>query len=83
VECGDLQACGVRFSQSILHALEHLVGCIFGVGESEDFIGAGVTLGDQVCNPADKDRRFSGASACNHQHWTRDMLNGFPLLWIR
>ena len=67
----------------MLQAQEHLFGSIFGIGESEDFIGTGVPLTDQARNPADKDRRFSGASTCNHQHWTRDMLDGFLLLWVR
>ena len=77
----DLQVFGFA-AELRAHAVAHFCGGVVGVGEGEDFVGAGVASADQVCDAADEDGGLAGASAGDDQQGPVQVLDGLALVVV-
>jgi len=77
-----LEALDGRPLQFGANAGQHL-GCgIVGVGEGDDFVGAGVTFADEVGHSLHENRSLPRASAGDDQHGAVNVFDGLALAFI-
>ena len=79
----DAEAGQVGPAQLLLHPLTHLLGRILGVGDSQNFVGPGVSFANQVGDAPGEDRGLPRARTGDDQHRPVDMLDSFALALVR
>src|SRR4030095_1187731 len=71
-----------RIANQLVNPLLHFIGSFIGKSKCQYLKGIYSGL-DQVCNFICKDPCFSAACTCNNHAGTIDLLNSFPLLYIK
>jgi hypothetical protein len=61
------------------HPISHLAGSGHGIGKGNNFVWLCLSLLNQASNTMDEDRCFAGAGACDNQHRSVNMVDGFTL----
>ena len=66
--------------QNCSDTINQLRGGVAGVGDGQDFVGAGGFALDEVSNAPRQHRGLAGPGAGDHQHRTMDVLDSLTLL---
>ena len=77
-----LEAVDIGALQLRANAGQHLGGGIVGVGEGNDFVGAGVAFADKVGDALNEDGRLPRAGSGDDEHGTGDVFDGLALAFV-